>query len=179
MAAMGMVSVIGLACPSHAQVDDPFGGGFPFNYDAEILTMGTQNDSLHGWGYNWTPGVPDSIVLSGEGHFLESYQCGEIRDIAHGDFNADFLDELVVVWNRDDGGVFVGIPTIDPITLAPDPDPDKWHVPNVPIASGVLYATPPVLADVLGEIRVVAGNFYPDRPRNLFWPTWPPTARLR
>ena len=135
--------------------DDPFGGGFSFNYKAEVLTLGTQNDSLHSWAF----AGEDNLVLIGDGSFPESYQCGENRDIAVGDFDGDFLDEEVVAWNRSDGGVFVGIPTIDPVFSSPDPA--GWHLPDVPISSGVLYATP-VLADVLGEIRVVAGNFYPD-----------------
>jgi len=156
---LGAVSLVGFSSFSHAQGDDPFGGGFSVNYKAEVFSMGTQNDSLHSWAFGWLS-VVDSLVLKGDGSFPQSYQCGENRDIAHGDFDGDYGDELVVVWNRDDGGVFVGIPTIDPATLAPDPA--GWHLPDVPIASGVLYATP-VLADVLGEIRVVAGNFYPDR----------------
>jgi len=140
--------------------DDPFGGGFPVNYKAEVLTMGAQNDSLHSWAYGWLSGGVDSLELTGDGSFPESYQCGENRDIAHGDFDGDYVDELVVVWNRADGGVFVGIPSIDPATLAPDPG--GWNLPNDAIDPGVLYAAP-VLADILGEVRVVAGNFYDDR----------------
>lgn len=156
---LGVVSLAGFSSFSHAQGDDPFNGGFSVDYKAEVLTLGSQNDSLHSWAFSWLS-VVDSLVLKGDSSFPESYQCGENRDIAHGDFDGNYRDELAVVWNRDDGGVFVGIPTIDPATLAPDPA--GWHLPDVPIASGVLYAAP-VLADVLGEVRVVAGNFYPDR----------------
>jgi len=159
-AAIGAVSLIAFSSFSQAQEDDPFGGGFAVNKNAEIFAMGTQNDSLHGWAFDWLSSPSDSIILIGESSFPESYLCGDKRDIAAADFNGDYMDELVVAWNRADGGVFVGIPTIDPGTLAPDPA--GWHVSDPPGAPGVLYATD-ALADVLGEIRVVAGNFYPDR----------------
>ena len=163
MYAMVLVMFIGPAIPVSGQEpsDDPFGGGFPIDYDAEIFTMGTQNDSLHGWGYNWDS-ISSTIVLKGDGSFPESYQCGDKRDIAVADFNGDFMDELVMAWNRADSGVFIGIPTIDTIQLDPDPDPARWHLPDDPIPAGVLYATD-TLADLLGEVRVVAGNFYADR----------------
>ena len=138
--------------------DDPFHGGFSLNYKAEVFTMGAQNDSLHSWAFEWLT-AEDTLILMGEGSFPESYQCGDNRDIALGDFDGTGQDEVVIAWDRADGGVFVGIPTIDPVIF--EPDPAGWHLPDVPIASGVLYATP-VLSDVLGEIRVVAGNFYDD-----------------
>lgn len=61
--------------------DDPFGGGFPMNYSAEIFTMGAQDDSLHGWVFDWVSDL-DSILMVGTDGFPESYLCGNIRDIA-------------------------------------------------------------------------------------------------
>lgn len=150
--------------------EDPFNGGFAVNQETEIFTMGMKNDSLQGWGFDWFSDQ-DSILLLGTGLFPESYQCGEDRDIAAADFDGDFLDELVVAWNRADGGIFVGIPTIDPVTMVPDPA--GWRVPDPPIAVGVLHATD-TLAEVLGEIRVVAGNF----PRCMTTTIPEPTTRV-
>ena len=141
--------------------DDPFGGGFPMNYSAEIFSMGAQDDSLHGWGFNWLSDL-DSIVMVGNAGFPESYACGLIRDIAAADFDGDYLEDVAVVWNRTDGGVFVGIPTIDPATMTIDPG--GWFTPSPPCAAGVLYADDS-LADIMGEIRLVAGNFYSDEAK--------------
>ena len=43
-------------------------------------------------------------------------------------------------------------------------DPGGWFTPSPPCAAGVLYAHD-TLADILGEIRVVAGNFYSDEAK--------------
>jgi len=139
--------------------DDPFHGGFPMNYSAEIYTLGPQGDSLLGWGFDWLDAL-DTIVMMGSASLPESYLCGADRDVAAADFDGDYMDELVMAWNRADGGVFVGIPTLDDSTLIPDPA--GWHVPATPIGAGVLYASD-TLASLLGEIRLVAGNFYSDR----------------
>ena len=128
------------------------------NYSAEIFSMGAQDDSLHGWGFNWLSDL-DSIVMVGNAGFPESYACGLIRDIAAADFDGDYLEDVAVVWNRTDGGVFVGMPTIDPATMTIDPG--GWFTPSPPCAAGVLFDDES-LADILGEIRVVAGNFYDD-----------------
>ncbi len=156
------VLLIALAIPALTQdaTDDPFGGGFKINCSPEIFGMGIQNDSLHGWGFNWASGSGENAVyLSGDGNFPESGQCGNIRDMAAADFNGDGMDETVVAWNRPDGGIFLGIPCIDSVTLAPHFT--GWRVPTSSILPGVLYANDS-LAEFLGEIRVVTGNFDPD-----------------
>ena len=138
--------------------DDPDQDDFWLEHSAEILTMGAQDDFLQGWGFDWLSDE-DSLFMVGTESFPQSYKCGDIRDVAASDFDGDLMDEVVVAWNSTHGGVFVGIPTIDPETMVPDPA--GWHVP-VPLgASGVLYATAG-LADLLGGIRIVAGNFYSD-----------------
>jgi hypothetical protein len=155
--------LLGLTVPVSAEnfgdpQDDPFGGGIsiPLNYGQLIATMGEHNDSLGGSVFDWLS-EEDSILRIGAGMFPESYQCGGHRDLAAADFNGDGMDEVVMVWSRSDGGIFVGIPTYDLVNMVPY----EWHLPDPCIDSGVLYAGGG-LAEILGEIRVVAGNFYPD-----------------
>ncbi|MEW5922672.1 MAG: delta-60 repeat domain-containing protein [Candidatus Zixiibacteriota bacterium] len=155
---MMLMLLLGLSSPVSGQdpPDDPFGGGFPVNYQPEIFTMGVQNGALHGWGFAWLPGL-DSILLMGDDSFPEIYPCGNDRDIAAGDFDGNFLDELAVAFSIPGSGVFVGIPTINTSTLAPNPAEYRDYM----VLQDVLYSTD-TLADILGEIRVVAGNFYED-----------------
>jgi len=157
-AALAAILLCAGATSAQESPDDPFGGGFSMNYSAELVTMGPQGDSLQACMFDWLSGL-DSILMVGESGLAESYLCGEIRDMAAADFDGDYIDEVVVAWNRTDGGVFIGIPTIDPATMSIDPG--GWYTPGPPCAAGVLYANES-LSDVLGEIRVVAGNFYPD-----------------
>ncbi|MCP4567578.1 MAG: hypothetical protein GY841_08370, partial [FCB group bacterium] len=137
--------------------DDPFGGGFDisFEFGKLIATMGEQNDTLQGWIFDWSS-VDDSIYRVSAEPFADS-QDGDDRDFAAGDFNNDGSDDIVMAWSRSDGGIFVGIPNYDLDTMILV----DWNTPDPPIAAGVLYATDS-LAEVLGEIRVVAGNFYDD-----------------
>jgi len=59
--------------------------------------MGAQNDSLHSWAFEWLT-AEDTLILMGEGSFPESYQCGDNRDIALGDFDGTGQDEVVIAW---------------------------------------------------------------------------------
>ncbi len=151
-----LIALFVLVLPALAQ--DPFGGGIsiPLDYGELIATMGEQNDSVQGWMFDWMTS-PDSLIKIGGAAFPDGYQCGEDRDFAAADFNGDGMEELVYAWNRSDGGVFIGIPAYDLITM----EPVGWNIPEPPIAAGVLYATD-TLANILGEIRVVAGYFYDD-----------------
>ncbi len=145
-------------CSGAAFAQDPFDGGFSISldYGKIIATMGEQNDSLQGSIFDWLSDQ-ESIVQLSASAFPDGYQCGDVRDFASADFNGDYMEEIVMAWNRSDGGVFVGIPTYDLISMVPL----EWNTPDPCIDPGVLYATDG-LAEVLGEIRVAAGNFYDD-----------------
>ena len=88
------------------EADDPFGGGFLVSQDHEIFTMGRQADSLHGLCFDWLSDM-DSLLLIADGDLLELYVCGEDRDIAAGDLNGYFPDELMAAWSRLYHGILV------------------------------------------------------------------------
>ncbi len=146
------------AAVAQGQPEDPFAGGLAIDYSAEMLTLGGDDTLLWGRSLDYSNDL-DSILSIALSSLDDSYQCGDLRDFAVGDFDGDFLDEVVVVWSRSDGGIFVGIPTIDPATL--EIDPAGWTEASPSVAAGVLYSDEETAA-ILGEIRVVAGNFYPD-----------------
>jgi hypothetical protein len=161
-----IMTLVIVAAPSASiadgPVDDPFEGGMAVEYSAEFFTLGTRYDThdttLQSLGFLYQSDL-DTLIAGTICELGTLPEMGSIRDVLAADFDGDCVDEVLVAWSRPDGGVFVGIVEPDPDSMGVDTA--AWHMPDSPGAPGMLYASDS-LAHVLGEIRVVAADFYPD-----------------